>query len=154
MNTGSGTSASFLRKNHTFCHPVGGSDIGKQKYGLTPGQTRQRYQHCPTLSLPRPSSVIVGRKRNNSTNQSGAQSLCRPRTGARMPIYAGSPKESSHATPSHRTIAASEKIDVKAHQILACRMSRTPRRIPPAGAGDAGSSGTQQVANSTVVIYP
>jgi hypothetical protein len=26
----------FLRKNHTFRHPSGGSDIGRWKYGSTP----------------------------------------------------------------------------------------------------------------------
>jgi hypothetical protein len=36
VNTGSGTSALFLRKNHTFRHPTSGSDIRKQKYGSTP----------------------------------------------------------------------------------------------------------------------
>jgi hypothetical protein len=33
VNTGSGAVASFLRKNRTFCHPIGGSDSGRRKKG-------------------------------------------------------------------------------------------------------------------------
>jgi hypothetical protein len=42
VNKGSSTSASFLRKNHTFLHPTGGADIEKQKYGSTPGLDRTK----------------------------------------------------------------------------------------------------------------
>jgi hypothetical protein len=31
VNTGSDASASFLRKNRTFCHPTGGSDIAQNR---------------------------------------------------------------------------------------------------------------------------
>jgi hypothetical protein len=43
----SGTSASFLRKNHTFHHPAGGSNIGKQKYRLTPDLDRTKISTLP-----------------------------------------------------------------------------------------------------------
>jgi hypothetical protein len=43
---------SFLRKNHTFCHPTGGSDIGKQKYGSTPDPDRTKISTLPTLPIP------------------------------------------------------------------------------------------------------
>jgi hypothetical protein len=96
-----------------------------------PTWTGQRYQHYPTLPLPCLSPAAAGHGRSNSTNRSKAQSPCIPRTGLRRPLYVGSPKESSDAAPSLRTAVASGEIDVKAHQILAHRMSRTPRRIPP-----------------------
>jgi hypothetical protein len=36
MNTGNDASVSFLRKNHSFSHPSGGTDIGIWKWGSTP----------------------------------------------------------------------------------------------------------------------
>jgi hypothetical protein len=128
VNTGSGASALFLRKNHTFRHPASGSDIRKQKYGSTPNLDRTKIS---TLPLPCLSPAAAGHGRSNSTNRSKAQSPCIPRTGLRRPLYVGSPKESSDVAPSLRTAVASGEIDVKAHQILAHRTSRMPRRIPP-----------------------
>jgi hypothetical protein len=42
VNMGSSALASFLRKNNTFHHLTGGSNIKKQKYGSTldPDQTK------------------------------------------------------------------------------------------------------------------
>jgi hypothetical protein len=125
MNTGSGASALFLRKNLTFHHPADESDIRKQKYGSTPDSDRTKISTLPTLPLPRPSRAFARRGRSNSPNQSGAQSPRRPRIGSRRPLYAVSLKGSSDAAPSNRTVAASGEIDVKAHQILADRMPCT-----------------------------
>jgi hypothetical protein len=36
VTIGSGTSASFLRKNHSFHHTTGGLETERQKYGLVP----------------------------------------------------------------------------------------------------------------------
>jgi hypothetical protein len=47
MNTGSGVSTLFLRKNHTFCHPTGGLDIKTQKYGSAPGPNRANMSTLP-----------------------------------------------------------------------------------------------------------
>jgi hypothetical protein len=131
VNTDSGVSALFLRKNHTFTTWPMGQTLESRSMDQLLTWTRQRYQHCPTPLVPRPSPTIAGRGRNNSTNRSGAQSPFRPHTGSRRLLYAGSPKEPSDAAPNRRTRAARGEIDVKAHQILARRMLRTPRRIPP-----------------------
>jgi hypothetical protein len=124
VNTGSGASVSFLKKNHTFCHPTGGSDIS------TPDLDRTKISTLPTPPFPRPSLAIARHGRTNSTNRSGAQSPCRPRIGSWRPLYAGSLKESGDAAPSYKTAAASREIDVKAHQIIARRMLHMPRGIP------------------------
>jgi hypothetical protein len=57
MNTGSGASALFLRKNHTLCHPTDGSDIRKRKYGLTldPDQTKISTLPHTATSMSEPS---------------------------------------------------------------------------------------------------
>jgi hypothetical protein len=47
MNMGSGAPVSFLRKNHTLRHPIGGSNIEKQKYELTPGPDRTKMSTLP-----------------------------------------------------------------------------------------------------------
>jgi hypothetical protein len=47
MNTGNGASASFLRKNHTFCHLTRGLGIKKQKYGSTPGPDQMKMSTLP-----------------------------------------------------------------------------------------------------------
>jgi hypothetical protein len=56
MNMGSGVSASFLRKNHTFYHPTGGSDIEKQKYGSSPDpdQTKMSTMSHTATSMSEP----------------------------------------------------------------------------------------------------
>jgi hypothetical protein len=84
----------------------------------------------PTPLLSHPSPAIAGHGRNSCTNQSGAQSPCRPRIGLRRPQYAESPMDSKDAAPSHRTTVASSGVDVKAHQILAHRTPCMARRIP------------------------
>jgi hypothetical protein len=90
----------------------------------------QRCPHCPTPPLPRLSLVITVHGRNSSTNQCGAQSPCRPRTGSRRPLYVGSSNESSDAAPNRRTTIAGRRIDVKPHQILSRRMPHMPQCIP------------------------
>jgi hypothetical protein len=50
----------------------------------------------------------------------------KPHTGSQRPQYAGSLKESSDATPSHRTAIGSGEIDVMAHQILTHSTPHTP----------------------------
>jgi hypothetical protein len=114
----------------------------------------QRYPYYPTLPLPRPSPVVVRHGTSSSTDRRRAQSPYRPRTGSRRPPYARSLRGSSDASPGRRTTAESREIGVMAHRILTRRTPRTPRCIPPAGAGNVGSSGTRQVANFAVVIYP
>jgi hypothetical protein len=128
MNMGSGTSASFFRKNHTFHHPTGGTDIKKQKDGLTLDPDRTK---MVTLPLPRLSPAIAGHGRSSSISRCGAQSPCCTHTGSWRLLYAGSPKESSDAAPSHRTTAASGQIDVTSHQIIARRRPCMPRCITP-----------------------
>jgi hypothetical protein len=56
MNTESDVSASFLQKNHTFHHPIGGLDIGRRKYGSTPGPNQTKMSTLPeaTISAPEP----------------------------------------------------------------------------------------------------
>jgi hypothetical protein len=56
MNTGSHASASFLRKKHTFRHPVGGPDIGKRKYGSTLDLDQTKISTLPntTVSMSKP----------------------------------------------------------------------------------------------------
>jgi hypothetical protein len=130
MNRGSGASASFLRKNHTFCHPIRGSDIEKQKYGLTPSLDQTKMSTLPTPSLSHSSPAVAGHGRSSSTNRSGAQSPCRPRIGSRRPLYAASLKESSDAAPSRRTATASGEIDVMALQIPPHRTPCMTQCIP------------------------
>jgi hypothetical protein len=45
--------------------------------------------------------------------------------------YAGPPKESSDVALGHKTAAASEGIDARAHQILARKTPSKLQRIPP-----------------------
>jgi hypothetical protein len=47
MNMGSGASASFVRKNHIFHHPTGGSNTGKRKYGSTPDPDHTKISTLP-----------------------------------------------------------------------------------------------------------
>jgi hypothetical protein len=67
MNTGSGASASFLRKNHNFYHPITGSYIKKQKYGstLSPDWTKMSTPPHTATSTSKPYHNWV-RKLNNS----------------------------------------------------------------------------------------
>jgi hypothetical protein len=95
-----------------------------------PGSDKDVYT-APTLLLPRLSPIVAKRRRNSSTNRSGGQSPCSPRTGSQRPQYAGSRKESGDASPSRRTAVASKEINVMAHQILARRTPHMPRCIPP-----------------------
>jgi hypothetical protein len=44
---GSGASASFLRKNHSFRHPTGGLDIERWKYGSTPDLNQTKISTLP-----------------------------------------------------------------------------------------------------------
>jgi hypothetical protein len=92
---------------------------------------RQRCPCCPTPLLLCLSPIVARCERNSSTNRNGAQSPHRTRIGSRRLQYAGSPKESNDAAPSHRTIAASGEFDVMAHQIPAHGTPRMPQRIPP-----------------------
>jgi hypothetical protein len=142
VNMGSSELVLFLRKNHIFHHPASGSVIGKQKYGSTPDPDWTKISTLPHTATHTSEPGRSRVQRSNSTNRSGAQSPCWPLIGSRRSLHAGSPKESSDAAPSHRTVAASREIDVKAPQILAHRTLHMPRCIPPTGAGDAGSTST------------
>jgi hypothetical protein len=64
MNIGSGALASFLRKNLTFRHPTGGSNIEKWKYGLIPDPERTKISTLPhtAASASEPSCSRVWKK--------------------------------------------------------------------------------------------
>jgi hypothetical protein len=47
VNTGSDALTSFLRKNHTFYYPAGGSNIGNRKYGSIPDLDRTKISTLP-----------------------------------------------------------------------------------------------------------
>jgi hypothetical protein len=109
--------------------------------------------YCLGMPLLCLNPAIAVPKKSDSTCSNEAQSQYWPHTGPRRLPYAGSLKESSDATRSHRTRAGNRGIDVTAHQMLAKNAAHTTT-YPLTRAGDAGSAGTRQVANSATVIYP
>jgi hypothetical protein len=90
----------------------------------------------PKMPLSRLGPAEVNHKRSGYTDQSGAQSICRPHTKSQRPRYEWSPRGSCGLVLDSNTIAKSRGdagggVGVMASRALACRMMRKPPRIPP-----------------------